>query len=209
MQNVAIHTIYFGSSRVDICPVPPSAADCVVEVEVNMELSVAKVIKKVESRKYVALIAQDVDEAFELFKRQFLVVEAAGGVVLNGSGELLMILSRGHWDLPKGHVESGEKGCEAALREVEEETGLRCEIVGESPLAHTWHAYDTYGRWELKRTEWWAMRPIGGELKPQTEEGIVEACWIGGDRLAEALKLSYATIKSVVERYTEKREDYE
>ena len=142
-------------------------------------------------------------------KEQFLFVEAAGGVVWNEHNELLMIHSRGHWDMPKGHVESGESGRLAALREVEEETGLRCEIVGEGPLAHTWHAYDTYGRWELKRTEWWAMRPIGGELKPQTEEGISEACWIGGDRLAEALKLSYATIKSVVERYTEKREDYE
>lgn len=205
MQNATTHTIYFGSSRVDICPVPPSAADCVVEVEANMELSVAKVIKKVESRKYVALIAQDVDEAFELFKRQFLVVEAAGGVVLNGAGELLMILSRGHWDLPKGHVESSETGRDAALREVEEETGILCEIVGQSPVAHTWHAYDTYGRWELKRTEWWAMRPVSGSLKAQSEEGIADVRWLSGEALDDALKLSYATIKEVVERYTRKR----
>lgn len=180
-----------------------------IEADAMCHVSRAKVVKKVETYKYIALVTPNPELTFMSLKEQFLFVEAAGGVVWNEHNELLMIHSRAHWDLPKGHVESGESGRLAALREVEEETGLRCEIVGESPLAHTWHAYDTYGRWELKRTEWWAMRPIGGELKPQTEEGIVKACWIGGDRLAEALKLSYATIKSVVERYTEKREDYE
>lgn len=205
MQNRLSHTIYFGSSRVDICPVPPSAADCVVEAEANMELSVAKVIKKVEFSKYIALVASDTDCAFDSFKRQFLVVEAAGGVVESAAGELLMIQCREHWDLPKGHVESGETGREAALREVEEETGILCEIVGQSPVAHTWHAYDTYGRWELKRTEWWAMRPVSGSLKAQSEEGIAEVRWLSGEALFEALKLSYATIKMVVERYTRKR----
>ena len=202
MQHKKTHTIYFGSSRVDICPEPPSQADCVVEVEANMELSVAKVIKKVESRKYLALIASDTDALFERFSRQFLVVEAAGGVVENSSGELLMISSRGHWDLPKGHVEEGETGREAALREVEEETGIVCEIVGKSPVAHTWHAYDTYGRWELKRTEWWAMRQLSGQLQAQSEEGIADVRWLSGEALHQALKLSYATIKMVVERYT-------
>ena len=180
-------------------------ADCVLEVEANMSVSRAKVVKKVETYKYIAIITPDVEATFQRFKEQFVVVEAAGGVVENASKELLMISSRGHWDLPKGHVESGELGCEAALREVEEETGIRCEVVGDTPLAHTWHAYDTYGRWELKRTEWWAMRPVGGELSPQSEEGIAEVCWMGAEALDQALKLSYATIKQVVERYTRKR----
>ena len=72
-------------------------------------------------------------------------------------------------------------------------------------MAHTWHAYDTYGRWELKRTEWWAMTPVSGTLKPQSEEGIADVRWLAGEALAEALKMSYATIKLVVERYTRKR----
>jgi 8-oxo-dGTP pyrophosphatase MutT (NUDIX family) len=205
MQNTTSHTIYFGSSRVDICSVPPSAADCVVEVEANMSVSRAKVVKKVESRKYVAIITPDVEATLLDFRSQFLVVEAAGGVVENSAGELLMIRSRGHWDLPKGHVESGEKGCEAALREVEEETGIGCALVGDCPVAESWHAYDTYGRWELKRTEWWAMRPVGGHLRPQSEEGIAEVRWLGGESLIEALKISYATINEVVERYTRKQ----
>jgi hypothetical protein len=72
-------------------------------------------------------------------------------------------------------------------------------------VAETWHAYDTYGRWELKRTQWWAMQPLSGELCPQGEEGIADVRWLSGEALDDALKLSYATIKEVVERYTRKR----
>lgn len=176
-----------------------------MSVDDNMAISRAKVIKKVENNKYVALLTPDVEATFEALKDEFHLVEAAGGIVDNGEGAILMISSRGRWDLPKGHVEQGESGMQAALREVEEETGIRCEVVGESALAHTWHAYDTYGRWELKRTEWWAMRAIGGELRAQREEGITEVVWCDEDALAERLKLSYATICEVVERYLCKR----
>ena len=124
MQNATTHTIYFGSSRVDICSVPPSAADCVVEVEVNMELSVAKVIKKVETDKFVTILSPDPEQTFEALAEQFIRVRAAGGVVTNSRGELLMIHLRGRWDLPKGHIEEGEASSEAALREVKEELGV-------------------------------------------------------------------------------------
>ena len=204
MQHTEHHIIYFGPSRVVICRECPSLEYHTLEVDAMCRVSRAKVVKKVETYKYIALITPDPELTFMSLKEQFLIVEAAGGMVWNECGELLMIHSRGHWDMPKGHVEQGESGRLAALREVEEETGIRCEIVGECPVAHTWHAYDTYGRWELKRTEWWAMRPVAGELRPQTEEGIIEVCWLGGHRLSEALNRSYATIKSVVERYTEK-----
>ena len=43
------------------------------------------------------------------------------------------------------------------------------------------------------------------EVKAQSEEGIAEVRWLSGEALFEALKLSYATIKEVVERYTRKR----
>ena len=200
-----MRTIYFGSTRLVISSSAPSAEYTSVEVDDKLSVSRAKVIKKVENNKYVAILTPDVEATFEALKREFVVVEAAGGVVDSGSGALLMIYSRGHWDLPKGHVERGESGRQAALREVEEETGISCEVVGDAPLAHTWHAYDTYGRWELKRTEWWAMRATGGELKAQSEEGIVDVAWCDARSLAERLKSSYATICEVVERYLFKR----
>ena len=195
------HTIYFGSTRLVICSELPSAEYHTLQVDDKLSVSRAKVIKKVENYKYVAILTPDVEATFEALKQEFVVVEAAGGVVDDGSGALLMIYSRGHWDLPKGHVEVGESGCEAALREVEEETGIRCEIVGETPVAHTWHAYDTYGRWELKRTEWWAMCAVGGEPKAQSEEGIVDVAWCDAESLVQRLKSSYATICEIVERY--------
>lgn len=200
-----MRTIYFGSTRLVISSSAPSVEYTSVEVDGKLSVSRAKVIKKVEKNKYVAILTPDVEATFEALKREFVVVEAAGGVVDSGSGALLMIYSRGHWDLPKGHVERGESGRQAALREVEEETGISCEVVGDAPLAHTWHAYDTYGRWELKRTEWWAMRATGGELKAQSEEGIVDVAWCDARCLAERLKSSYATICEVVERYLFKR----
>lgn len=57
------------------------------------------------------------------------MVRAAGGVVVRDGCVLLIHRKRhGDWSLPKGHLEAGEAWEEAALREVWEETGLRCEL---------------------------------------------------------------------------------
>lgn len=205
MQQSPTRTIYFGSTRLIIATVAPSEEYHTLEVDDKLSVSRAKIVKKVENYKYIAIITPDVESTFRAFCSEFVLVDAAGGVVDDGSGAILMIYSREHWDLPKGHVEVGESCREAALREVEEETGIICRVVGDSPIAHTWHAYDTYGRWELKRTEWWAMRATGGELKAQSEEGIMQVEWCGVESLAERLKSSYATICEVVERYLFKR----
>jgi 8-oxo-dGTP diphosphatase len=63
-------------------------------------------------------------------------VEAAGGVIVRDSRVLLVHRPRyDDWSLPKGKLETGESFEEAALREVEEETGLRCRLVRELPSA--------------------------------------------------------------------------
>ncbi len=61
-----------------------------------------------------------------LLKRRLLWVRAAGGIVSAPDGSMLLILRNGRWDLPKGKVEPGETLLLAALREVEEETGIKC-----------------------------------------------------------------------------------
>jgi 8-oxo-dGTP diphosphatase len=62
-------------------------------------------------------------------------VEAAGGVVLDDEGRVVLVHRPRYddWTLPKGKLDRGESFEEAALREVEEETGLRCRLVRELP----------------------------------------------------------------------------
>jgi len=53
----------------------------------------------------------------------------AGGIVLLDKGVVLRRTAKGEWVFPKGDVEEGELLQEAAVREVVEETGLRCQIL--------------------------------------------------------------------------------
>ncbi|MBO4403099.1 MAG: NUDIX hydrolase, partial [Bacteroidales bacterium] len=64
------------------------------------------------------------DAALEELFSHFDVEKAAGGLVENAKGELLVIRRFGYYDFPKGHVEAGESWEETALREVEEETAV-------------------------------------------------------------------------------------
>jgi len=112
------------------------------------------------------------------------VVRAAGGVVVGSrpDGVHVVVVHRpkyDDWTLPKGKAERGESAEACAVREVEEETGLRCEPVVE--LASTSYR-DSAGRPKVAR--YWLMRPIGGELQPTRE--VDEARWVP---LAEAERL--------------------
>ena len=196
---MAKHTLYFGNNEVVVATTPPSPNYTTIAVESSLAVSRAKLIKKVETNKFIAIITPDPDRTFALLEAEFLRVDAAGGVVENEQGDLLMIQLRGHWDLPKGHIEPTESSSEAALREVEEETGIRAMLCDSAPLAITWHAYDTYGSWELKRTDWWRMQSQGGELIAQDSEGITRVEWCAKESLEERLKTSYATIIQVVD----------
>lgn len=130
---------------------------------------------------------------FGLCKR----VEAAGGWVVNERGEWLLIYRGGRWDLPKGHVERGETPAEAAVREVEEETGVRVEPV--RFLRKTRHTYIMYGRRELKRTWWFEMRACSdGALQPQREEGIERVAWLMPEEVRSLLPGMFPTIRRVL-----------
>jgi 8-oxo-dGTP diphosphatase len=84
------------------------------------------------------------------------------------------------WSLPKGKLDAGESWESAALREVEEETGLRGELQGELPAARY---RDRKGRRKLVR--WWLMRPLGGEFTPSDE--VDELRWVSPSEAAEVL----------------------
>lgn len=158
----------------------------------------AKILNFLESHNSVAVVSDDPDRAFAAFAAEFTPVEAAGGVVVNDCGEWLMIHRNGRWDLPKGHLECGERIEECAAREVEEETGVAARVV--RPLCETLHAYyfPKTARWELKRTHWYELHASGcAGLTPQTEEVIDSAVWCAPREVADNLRDAFPTIRCV------------
>jgi 8-oxo-dGTP diphosphatase len=92
-------------------------------------------------------------------------VLAAGGVVRRAGGEVVVVHRPRYddWSLPKGKLDPGETFEDAARREVEEETGLRCALRRElDPVEYL----DRKGRPKLVR--YWLMDVVG-----TTEEGFV------------------------------------
>jgi 8-oxo-dGTP diphosphatase len=114
-------------------------------------------------------------------------VRAAGGVLLRPGpdGPEVAVIHRPKyedWSLPKGKLDDAEDFEQAALREVEEETGMRCELGPElSPVAYR----DRKGRSKLVR--YWLMRPTDGEFQPGSE--VDELRWV--DPEGAAALLSY------------------
>ena len=107
-----------------------------------------------------------------------------------------MIFRRDYWDLPKGKIDPGESKEEAAVREVEEETGLKNIALGPL-LTETYHTYRTKkGNRILKRTYWFRMDAPNQELIPQTEEDIEQAIW---QDLHTFLPTSPVIYKSILE----------
>ncbi|MCF0163673.1 MAG: NUDIX domain-containing protein [Bacteroidales bacterium] len=137
------------------------------------------------------------DEEFATFANSLIYVKAAGGIVHNTEGLLLMLFRRGQWDLPKGHLEKGEDLCTCALREVGEETGL-INLKAEKQIAVTHHIYAMHGKLYLKETTWFSMQYEGGdELRPQTEEDIELVCWASREEFKERLQSSFASLKQL------------
>lgn len=112
------------------------------------------------------------------FRKMFLPVKAGGGVVFNADGHFLMIRRRGMWDLPKGKLEKGEDYETAALREVEEETGLIGLSIA-NPLVSTHHTYTSREGPVLKKTRWFEMHYSLQEPPVlQYGEGITDFKWV-------------------------------
>ena len=116
-------------------------------------------------------------------------VKASGGVVWRRSGDgdaEVVVVHRPRyddWSLPKGKLDRDERWEEAALREVQEEVGLRCTLGDELPPV----AYrDSKGREKVVR--YWLMEPLdGGAFEPNDE--VDEMRWL--DLHAATALLSY------------------
>jgi ADP-ribose pyrophosphatase YjhB (NUDIX family) len=138
------------------------------------------------------------DELLDKVKSFYTIVEAAGGIVYNHKSQILLIFRHGKWDLPKGKVEKGEFYKQTALREVQEECGLKKLETG-NHLFDTYHTYIQDNVKILKRTIWYEMLLNGDEeLLPQASEGITEVKWFDYETLSEVMKNTYASLKDIL-----------
>ncbi|SEF69304.1 ADP-ribose pyrophosphatase YjhB, NUDIX family [Sphingobacterium lactis] len=143
-------------------------------------------------------IHPDIRKVFKKILSTTKIIKAAGGLVKNGNGEYLFIHRLGKWDLPKGKVEEGEKMKEAALREVEEECGIKIDYLGKK-LAATYHTYYMRNRFVLKQTKWYEMGVNKiPKLTPQLEEDIDKAEWLKASELKKVKDNTYPLILEIV-----------
>ncbi len=118
------------------------------------------------------------------------LVRAAGGLVLRdgegGRREVALVHRPKYddWSFPKGKLHQGETDEEAALREVEEETGLRCSMELELPSVRY---RDAAGRDKVVR--YWVMRPLMGAFEPTDE--VDDLRWVRVERAPDLLSYDH------------------
>lgn len=140
---------------------------------------------------------EDKEQLIIDFKDLFKVIAAAGGVVFNPNEEILFIFRRGFWDLPKGKIDKGESIEAAAIREVQEETGIQ-NIDLQEFLTETYHVFEQKGKRILKLTYWYKMKTSDFDLVPQAEEDIEQAVWVTKENFIKNEPIVYKNILEVL-----------
>ena len=161
----------------------------------NLDLLKLLTKKRVNS---IGIFSNEFEFILNMFKKKYPEIIAAGGKVTNNKSEILFIYRNKKWDLPKGKAEKNEIISETALREVEEETGIKnLSII--KPLDKTYHIFKRDGKNYLKSTYWFEMKSdFNGKFKPQKKEGITRVEWIGIENLSSILPKSYANIRLLI-----------
>ena len=139
------------------------------------------------------------DKLWYYFLNMFKLIEAAGGLVRNlKTDHFLFIFRNKKWDLPKGRINKNEEVQKAAIREVEEETGVE-NLSITKPLNTTFHIFKKNRKYRLKKTFWYLMETdYNGELTPETKEGIEKAIWIEKKLIVSLRSEMYHNINLVI-----------
>lgn len=126
---------------------------------------------------------------------------SAGGIVFRRSATgvqfLLIRDSYQNWGFPKGHLEAGESPDVAAVREVEEETGLSGLSLAGPVDVIDWH-FRFRGRLVHKVCHFFLIEAAHGEARPLRTEGITACTWLGFNEAASLV--SYGNARDVLTR---------
>lgn len=197
-----MHRIYFEKRCIMICSPDDQALSDPNIIRFSMGEnpdihSLVGMMEASESLQRVCIPAEDVEGTYRMVCREFLEVNAGGGLVSNRRGDYLLISRNGLWDLPKGHQDPGEDIEVTALREVEEETGIS-DLMLRGLICITDHCYRRNGIWHLKHTWWYDMLYTDPtDLTPQKEEDIAKAAWVAKSSLPPYLQNTYPSIQEV------------
>lgn len=198
-----MHKIYLENRCIVICSPQEQALSDPNAIELHLgdaPEDITALVTLFETSDTLARIyipTEDIEATYNEFRSRFKEVNAAGGLVSNRRGDVLLISRNGLWDLPKGHQEAGEDIKVTALREVQEETGVGDLETG-NLICVTDHCYLRDGIWHLKHTWWFEMLytdPVN--LTPQREEDITKAVWVPRSSLSPYLKNTYPSIVEV------------
>ncbi|UXP31301.1 NUDIX domain-containing protein [Reichenbachiella agarivorans] len=177
-----------------------------VLIENKTFMAIDKLLKIMTNKKHhkiksVEIVVKSKLKAKEYLISHFNLIEAAGGLV-EKEDKVMMILRHDLWDIPKGKMEKKEKPKDCAVREVEEETGAKVQII--SKIGSTWHTYLMNHKYVIKKTHWYRMTcKDDSNIKPQKSENIDEVVWMGTSEVDIAMYHSYKTIKEVIKKHRE------
>ena len=185
--------------------IPPTKEDSpFFYVKFTNKKFIVQVLKS-KKVKMLYLYHPNEDKLFHYFFCIFKLVEAAGGLVRNlKTNHFLFIFRNKKWDLPKGRINKNEEVQKAAIREVEEETGVENLSITKS-LNTTYHIFKRNRKYRLKKTFWYLMETnYSGELTPETKEGIEKAVWIDKKIIVSLKSEMYKNIDLVISNYFNK-----
>lgn len=199
-----MYKVNIQNSMISIGENPIRKPDWVIDYYNNFPFD--KIISQLENSPlelyYHIRVKDEISEAWKEFSEHFKIIYAAGGIVKDQEGKILIIRRHGKFDLPKGKVEEFENLKEAALREVSEECGISaCTLVSDEPII-SYHTYIIDSTRILKKTHWFLMKTNHNprELKPQTEEGITEVLWVDPSELRTIFSNTYPNIKELLQQ---------
>lgn len=206
-----MYKVFFNDSSISLCSeFENSFKDNNFQiVEFKGDIDFVSWIEKLEKElcaKNLVFIHSNINQLWADFRKQFIEISAAGGIVSDKKGNILVIKRFGYWDLPKGKVEKKETLEEAAIREVEEECGISGVQIG-SKICSMFHMYRSpYHQAPmniiLKETTWFAMTYKGMEVPiPECNEGIEEVKWMKIDDLGSFYKNTYSNLVELVKNY--------